>query len=89
MEIVANRSVTLFPNPAKNYLNIEISNANNRRITEVLIINTKGSTWMKKSIILGPGINTMGVDVSDLKFGIYFIVIKNGDEVIRERFSKQ
>ncbi len=89
VETEVNKSISLFPNPVHQYLNIELSNINNTGISEVFVINSNGSTVMRKSMNQNSYMNTLIIDVSQLKPGIYYLLIKTGDEVIRKRFSKQ
>lgn len=73
-----NESISIYPNPVKNTLNI---NGNN--ITSVEIYSVNGKKVLTKTL------NDNAIDVSVLKSGLYFINIKgNQGEVKVEKFIK-
>ncbi|AEH00329.1 T9SS-dependent choice-of-anchor J family protein [Lacinutrix sp. 5H-3-7-4] len=73
-----NESISIYPNPVKNTLNI---NGNN--ITSVEIYSVNGKKVLAKTL------NGNAIDVSVLKSGLYFINIKgNQGEVKVEKFIK-
>ena len=76
-----NTSINIYPNPAKDVLNIEI--ANNATIQ---IISLDGR--LVKTIANMNSTNSQ-INVSELSQGVYFLRIQNGAEVINQKFVKE
>ncbi len=75
--------LTVYPNPANDYLNIEISDANNYCFVE--ISNIVGSVL--KSSRLNNNQNI--IDISDLSKGVYFVHVTIGESKITNKIIKQ
>ena len=75
-----NKNILLYPNPvSEDFLNIEMLEA---KQFSYKITNITGRTIMNG--------NSQGViNVSNLKSGMYFIEIKNEDEIIVKRFIRE
>jgi len=86
VEVLTELSTTLYPNPAQNYLNVELSGD---EISEVYVVNSNGSIIMTKSAAPGLQKSNWGIDISDLQSGTYLLMIKTRDEVLWKRFSKR
>jgi hypothetical protein len=73
-------SVRVYPNPAHNYINIDLPEK-----SEYRIVNIYGSqiTDFTKSL------NNNSVNISDLENGVYFIQILNNGKTISKRFIKR
>ncbi len=63
-----NSSINVYPNPAKNLINIEVQDLTAQNI---IISNIIGETMLTKAILAGK----QQIDISQLKAGIYFIVV--------------
>ena len=70
---------SIYPNPVTSELNIQLSV---NKIFEIEIINSLGNTIIKTK-------NVNNIDVSALSNGIYFIMLKNKDDLFIQRFIKQ
>lgn len=78
----ANRSFTVFPNPAASFLNVESSFHTLARITDVT-----GRVVVSNLVIQGA--QTTTIDVSMLAGGYYFIENMSSENVVRARFLKE
>mgnify|MGYP003472411302 FL=1 len=72
-------SILVYPNPAKNELNIIINNTVN---FEIRIISTDGKTILRK-------VNSNKIYISELPSGIYFLQIQQGDKKYVTKFVKE
>ncbi|OQX77860.1 MAG: hypothetical protein B6D61_06540 [Bacteroidetes bacterium 4484_249] len=75
--------IKLFPNPANDYVNIELFSKAN--ISFIEIINLQGR--IVKSQRVANNQNT--VDVRDLSKGVYLIRMQTGEGVVMKKFIKQ
>lgn len=73
-----NAQFTLFPNPAKNILNIKINSANSN-IASLSVVDVSGKAVLNKNISSIKGETIMQLDVSHLSSGTYFIKIFSAD----------
>lgn len=75
---------SIFPNPVTNTLNVQINSTSNHScVFEVLAFNGKMVKYFKRD--METGIQTLSLNVKDLKSGIYFLkIISNGDLFIRK-----
>ena len=73
-----NRSVniSLFPNPAKELLTVEVD-ATDLSIASIQVTDLLGKVWINKTI----GQTQTKVDVADLPNGYYLIQYKHGNEI--------
>lgn len=71
--------VSVYPNPASNYLFVS---GINETVKRVRIIDSQGKTF-KINISLPK------IDISELAAGTYFVVVESGDWVIRKSFIKR
>jgi hypothetical protein len=81
-------TATLFPNPVHEMLKLQISNLDSRMESEVFVLDINGSMVLRDKMVNVSNVKTIELDVSSLSNGSYFLMIKTGDQVIRERFSK-
>jgi hypothetical protein len=72
INIVENAKLIVFPNPATNLLNVNISNANFKN-SIVIIYNVSGQQLMNSTMI---GSNA-ALNIEDLSNGVYFINVSN------------
>ncbi len=75
---------TVFPNPAKNQININITGTISKG--ELLIINTQGQKLMQLTL---NSTGKMSIDISKLKPGNYIARIINGTDIENVKFIKQ
>ncbi|MBS1657129.1 MAG: T9SS type A sorting domain-containing protein [Chitinophagales bacterium] len=77
--------ISVYPNPAKDVLNVNLDAA--KKISAIEIYNVVGQKI--KTVNLQQGITSITVPVSDLKKGVYFVrAISNGKEILTKTFSK-
>jgi ELWxxDGT repeat protein len=83
-------SAILYPNPAKNTLNIKIAAGDSKNVT-LVITDVSGKTMLAKSIFATKGEAITQLDVSRLSPGTYFLKIinANGSENAMMKFVKQ
>ncbi|GAB4277196.1 MAG: hypothetical protein Kow0068_00190 [Marinilabiliales bacterium] len=74
---IPKESIVVYPNPAKDIINIEVNNLNNT--TELSIYNTIGNVVFSKTIDNADRYRTK-LDVSNLPRGLYFIQTYNGED---------
>ena len=82
LDFVDENEVRIFPNPVKDKLNIELNTA---VASDIQIISTTGA--VVKTIIADE--HVIGIDVSDLTTGMYFIQYNNGLENKTFKFIKE
>ena len=72
--------LTLYPNPAKNVLNLS-TDLQGR--TEIKVLDLSGRTV--KHFVTN-GLNTLRLNVSDMKSGVYFISVSNEESTMVSKF---
>lgn len=77
-EINSNESVNIFPNPANNELNIEVSNK--FQINSIKILDNTG-----KTVLIKTG-NNEKIMLDQLPEGLYFITIESENQTINKKF---
>lgn len=83
MEATVAASFNVYPNPAQNFIKVQLS-SDNRSASTIEIINVNG-TSVKKERITG---TTTSVNLNGLAAGVYYIQVKNGDNVYRQKVVK-
>ena len=83
VEETSEGSISIFPNPVKNILNVKMENIGSSAI-ELTIINAQGKTALSKKINTKSA-STTKMDVSNLAPGIYFVSIKSDHIQIESR----
>ncbi|WP_422106728.1 immunoglobulin-like domain-containing protein [Winogradskyella sp.] len=76
---ISELDINVYPNPVKgNILNVEVSSLD---VFDYRIVNIQGRTVAR-------GTSEGKIDVSQLKGGLYFIEVNDGDEMITKKFIK-
>ena len=76
---ISELDINVYPNPVKgNVLNVEVSSLD---VFDYRIINIQGRTVLS-------GTSEGKIDVSQLKGGLYFIEVNDGDEIITKKFIR-
>ena len=83
-EKVTFENVNIYPNPTRNRLNIELDNQFEGQ-TKVQIIDLKGI--VVKSEMMEEGINTKSVELNELPTGVYYLLMSEGETVLREKIT--
>ncbi|NNE25355.1 MAG: T9SS type A sorting domain-containing protein [Saprospiraceae bacterium] len=78
--------VNLYPNPARDILNVTI-NTKAEETIQLAIIDANGQLIQKQMILSTTGINNTPVDISLLESGIYMLQIISEKEQIVKKFS--
>ena len=78
-EISENNNFTIYPNPAKGYINITFTDNSKK---EISIINEIGKVIFKKECFE----TETKIKTSNLNSGIYFIIVKNKNKIETSKF---
>lgn len=76
--------LTLYPNPSTNFLTIENTDLR-EGLTSIQFYNLQGNLLLKRS--LSEFIRTQKIDISLLKSGIYFVVIRKKENVFTQKIQ--
>ncbi len=87
-EINGLSSVVLFPNPATNYLKVQIQ-IEKTFIGEMNIYNSNGQLVFVKNISANEGVFEDQINIENFPSGLYLICLKNREGQINMKFSKQ
>ena len=79
--------LTLFPNPASNYLDVTI-NTSDQAIATIYIVNEAGQSFSKAIKQLKQGDNTYSLNIANLAPGVYTLVVKTGDNTLVKKWVK-
>ena len=82
-----NSSVTIYPNPATNQLNLNINLENSANVT-YQIVNSLGQVVLDNNLgDLNNGQHTQSVDVSDLAAGFYYVQLNIDGNIISKKLT--
>ncbi|MFT3910011.1 MAG: M14 family zinc carboxypeptidase [Ferruginibacter sp.] len=89
--VQANITATIYPNPVKKELFVNIRNVINRDNYKLLVTDAAGRTIYDQTRSIGTGSNQIKMDVEALPIGIYFLKISDSKNsiVATEKFVKQ
>lgn len=74
--------IEIFPNPASNYLNIDLG-IENQNLNKVSIYNSIGQ------IILTHNNALLNINIEELKSGLYFVIVQDGKNKYTGKFIKE
>ena len=78
-------SLSVYPNPANSFVNIELGLKTESRV-EINVFNTLGEQVYQKSYgQLSAGTNSLGISTEDLKSGVYLIRLQAGNKEYKHR----
>lgn len=80
-EINEEGKFTIYPNPAKDMINLKISDIGGK--VDLVIYDQSGSTVYHDSI---PSKGDLNINVSDFPKGLYFLQLSNGNKTVSEKF---
>ncbi len=88
VEVVLNKQgiLSLYPNPAKNVLNVSIANST-KEIAVVQVIDLLGKVVKQQTVQLIAGNNNVSIAIENLAKGSYFIKV-NGQSTLQKQFIK-
>ena len=75
---LANSSISVYPNPVQNVLNIALENVSSISV-ELQIINTLGAEVLYKKVALNRLDNNIQLQVDDLPKGVYYLKVNQGE----------
>jgi len=81
------KEMTISPNPINDVATIKFDNSKNGENT-LLVVNALGEVVINKTINSVAGENTIELDMSDLKSGIYIVTLKNGSDAVFSKIIK-
>ena len=79
-----NKQFTVYPNPVKGLLNLQLNNAKAESVS-IEIIDALGRITNKQQFFLSVGANCLSVAVSNLSSGAYTLVINGASGIISKR----
>jgi uncharacterized protein YjdB len=84
---ISNEEISVFPNPAKNQLQIKFDASSG--LTKISVFSLIGVKVIYKEINNPDGNNTFIVPINDLAEGLYYISIQSGNKFITRSFVKK
>jgi hypothetical protein len=81
-------SLTVFPNPTTGKINFEWDNTTSKK-AEIIIYNLMGQMVGSSVINENKGLNKQEINLSDLTFGLYLVVIKTEIQTLNAKFIKE
>lgn len=82
-----NPGFRIYPNPASDVVNIQSGKVFTH--PEISVYNNLGQNMLHKITVSKSGSHTLSLDVSGLKYGTYFLLIKDGAEIITDTIVVQ
>jgi hypothetical protein len=80
-------NLSVFPNPAQNYMNVVI-NTDNPCIATMFVINEMGQTMTMATKQLNAGNNAYSLNVAGFVPGNYTLVVKTGSGQFIQKWTK-
>ncbi len=81
-------SISIQPNPATNFVNVEFNGVNSDNIT-IELLNIQGKALFTNQLVDFDNNTVERIDVSDFSKGVYFVRITSDSEVMTERVVVQ
>ena len=81
-------NIKLFPNPAKDQLNLKVNATEQLNDCQLIIHNILGETVITQNISLNAGANSIDMNVASLNSGVYLLTLQNGKNTVTKRFVK-
>jgi len=81
-------TVSAFPNPANDVLNVNITLNNNEKVT-ISMFNTLGQTVITENRNLNAGSNNIQLNTSNLEAGVYMVTVTAGNSTTTSRIVVQ
>jgi hypothetical protein len=81
-------SLTVFPNPTTGKINFEWDNTTSKK-AEISVYNLMGQMLGSSVITETKGLNKQEINLSDLTFGLYLVVIKTEIQTLNAKFIKE
>ena len=81
-------NLSVFPNPAKEQLNVTVNSNQAINDCRVIIRNILGETIYSSDVDLGYGINNLRFNVASFASGVYVVSLQSGKETLNMKFVK-
>ena len=78
-----NIGLNIFPNPARDKINIELPGRDANQAVTVELLNMAGQ--LLKTLTPGSSLNTIAIDIADVPGGICFVRVKTSSRVITRK----
>ena len=86
---VANHAISIYPNPAKSLLNLQLNSSITDKVT-IQVVDLLGRVLTTQQQLLGTGSNSFSVPVDHLSSGSYLVIVNGKNGIIgQERFIKE
>ncbi len=83
--VLEQHQVNVYPNPAKDYIQVDISSISSENIISVQLLDLKGTELFKKENVTGP----FQVEMGNFTAGMYFLNIQIDDRRIVWKVVKE
>jgi len=87
-ENILNNSVTIYPNPTKNLINIKFRGLKSDMQIELLVTDLVGNLQKFKTIVNPTGNTETTLNLSDLQKGMYYLTIRSKNHSITRKIIK-
>lgn len=83
-----NGNIAIHPNPVKNTAYL-LFDADENGKANLSVFNLTGAKVFEESLSYSPGLNNHQIDVSNLPQGVYVVILKSGDTILKNKLVKQ
>ncbi len=80
-----NTPFTLYPNPARDILEISNNNLEVNKVIELSVVNSNGAILLKHDL---SKLETQSIDISGLAPGVYSVLLNDGSTIFRHKLVK-
>lgn len=81
----SNSGIAIFPNPAKDFVQVQISSKSNSKI-RIDVYDAAGKLMVSSSPVVYRGNNVITIDrLADKPVGMYTVVVNTGEEILRQK----
>jgi len=80
--------LTVSPNPAKDQITLSVNSSKQFNDCYLSISNILGQSTYSQTVNLSSGDNKLGIDISNLSPGIYFMSLQTGKDAVTSKFVK-
>lgn len=81
-------SISLYPNPAKDWINLNIK-MDQAGTGHYDVINSLGQSVISSPLDLSKGTNQQKIDINELPYGMYFVKVEVNGQVATKKISKR
>jgi len=81
---IVNSQLSIYPNPVKDLLNLQLNNSKAKNIT-IQVLDMSGRVLITKQTLLNAGTNSLSLPVANLAKGSYIVAIKGEDGTMGQK----